>query len=136
MVREEERIKRRQILVRKSLQMFAELCANEGIAIEPSVEALYLLEDSTLADEIRTILAANYSLCFRPSAIKDQLERLGHDLSKYANPQSTIQMVLKRMVESGSVEESTDPQGKAVYNMPHPLKKLRANPRNRAFYGE
>jgi hypothetical protein len=127
LLREQERIEKRLVLVRKSLQTFAELCENEGIEIEPSAEASYLLEESTLAGEIRTLLAANYNVYCRPSWIKDQLERLGHDLSKYANAQSTIQMVLKRMVESRTVIEQTDPEGKAVYAMAHPLHKLRAN---------
>jgi hypothetical protein len=114
---QQERIEKRLVIVRKSLQTFAELCANEGIEIEPSIEAAILLEDSTLADEIRNILAANYTLFFRANAIKDQIERLGHDLSEYKNPQSTIQMILKRMIESGEVEEKRDAEGKAIYAM-------------------
>jgi len=114
---EQEKIDKRLVIVRKSLQTFAELCANEGIEIDPSAEAAYLLEHSTLADDIRAILNAHHGLFYRPSAIKDELQRLGHDLSQYGNSQSTIHMVLKRMVQSGDVEEKKDGEGKLSYAM-------------------
>jgi hypothetical protein len=118
---QQEKIEKRLVLVRKSLQTFAELCENEGIEIEPSEEAASLLEDSTLADEVRTLLSAHLGVFFRVSWLKDELQRLGHDLSRYSNPQSTIQMVLKRMVQAGYVEEKKSVEdGKYAYAMVTP----------------
>jgi hypothetical protein len=118
---QQERVEQRLIVVRKNVQSLAEICANEGIEIEPSEEAVSLLEDSALADEIRILLAAHFGVFFRVSWIRDELQRLGHDLSRYSNPQSTIQMVLKRMVQSGDVEEKKSVEdGKYAYAMVTP----------------
>ena len=52
----------------------------------------------------------------RPSQVRDHLVMLGRDLSKYQNGQATIQMVLKRMADSGDAQEATLPEdGKKVY---------------------
>jgi hypothetical protein len=98
-------IEKRIILVRQSLRTLAALCEGAGVEIEPSAEAAGLLRYSSLADEIRAILKSVSPGYLRPYTIKCDLERLGHDLSKYQNPQATIQMVLKRMLESGEVQE-------------------------------
>ena len=118
---------RRIVLVRQSLQTLAGLCASEGVELEPSTEASYLLENSTLADEIRGILKVAWPECVRPRHVKFALERLGHDLNKYQNPQATIHMVLKRIAESGEVEEIPfHHTGKKTYryNGPHPSASL------------
>jgi chromosome segregation ATPase len=112
---------RRIVLVRQSLQTLASLCESEGVEIQPSTEASYLLERSTLADEIRTILKAASPEYLRPRHVKFALERLGHDLGQYQNPQATIHMVLKRMAESGEVEEIPLPRdGKKTYRISGP----------------
>ena len=112
---------KRLVTLRKHIQSLAELCESEGVEIEPSVEAAFLLETSTLADEIRRVFgAANYDTAFRPGKIKDELEKLGRDLSQYQNPQSTIHMVLKRMAESGEIVEKTNEEGKTIYIKRHP----------------
>jgi hypothetical protein len=106
----------RIVVVRQSLETLAALSDSEGIQIEPSAEAVELLENSTLADEIRAILTPAYPAWLRPGIVKDELTKLGRDLSKYKNPQSTIHMVLRRMAESGEVQETTLPdEGKKVY---------------------
>ena len=48
------------------------------------------------------------------------MERLGHDLSGYSNPQASVQMVLKRMVDSREVEEQANSEGKKEYRMRTP----------------
>lgn len=112
---------RRIVLVRQSLQTLAGLCESEGVEIQPSAEASYLLEQSTLADEIRSILKSAWPECVRPRHVKVALERLGHDLAKYQNPQATIHMVLKRMAESGEIEELPIPgEGKKTYRFKAP----------------
>ncbi len=115
LISEQERIERRLVTVRKSIQTLAALCESKGEEVSPSAEAAYLLEHSTLADEIRIIVKAQYPDWSRPHEIKGELERLGHDLTKYSNPQATIQMVLKRLVESGEVCEMIDREGKKIY---------------------
>jgi hypothetical protein len=119
---QQEKIEKRLVLVRQSLQTLATLCENEGVQIEPSAEAAYFLENSPLAVEIRRIMgASHYDKSFRPSEIKSELERLGHDLSQYQNPQSTIHMVLKRLADSEEIQERKDIEGKLIYRMHHPL---------------
>lgn len=111
----------RILLVRQSLQTLASLCESEGIEVKPSVEASHLLENSSLADEIRSILKAAWPECARPRHVKFALERMGHDLTRYQNPQATIHMVLKRMAESGEVEEIPIPHvGKKTYRFRGP----------------
>jgi hypothetical protein len=118
---------RRIVLVRQSLQTLASLCESEGIQFNPSTQASYLLEHSTLADEIRTILKAAWPEFLRPRHIKCALQHLGHDLNQYQNPQATIHMVLKRMADSEEVQENTVPEdGKKTYrlNGPQPSASL------------
>jgi hypothetical protein len=117
----QQELEKRMVLVRQSLQTLSSLCESEGIQITPSTEASYLLENSTLADEIRTILKAAGPEFMRPRHIKVALEHLGHDLAQYQNPQATIHMVLKRMAESGEVQEETIPRdGKKTYRLNGP----------------
>jgi len=112
----QQEIEKRIALVRQSLQALAALSESEGVQIEPSSDAVYLLEHSTLAEEIRVILKLAYPAYMRPHVVKANLEQLGHDLSQYQNPQATIHMVLKRMAESGEAQENTLPEhGKKVY---------------------
>jgi hypothetical protein len=123
----QQEAERRIVVVRQSLQTLAELCESEGVNIQPSAQAAYLLESSTLADEIRTILKAASPQYMRPRHIKAALERLGHNLAPYQNPQATIHMVLKRMAESGEVEEAMIPRdGKKTYRIsgPNPATSL------------
>jgi len=106
----------RIVVVRKSLETLAALCEDEGIEIETSVEAAYLLENTNLADEIRHILVGAWPGYLKPNRVKANLEQLGWDLRQYKNPQATIHMVMKRMAESGSVQEGISPEdGKKLY---------------------
>jgi hypothetical protein len=114
----QQELQRRMVLVRQSLQTLAGLCESEAVQFEPSAEAAYLLEQSSLADEIRTVLKAASPASLRPNQVKCSLERLGHNLTEYQNPQATIHMVLKRMAESGEVHVTTIPQdGKKTYRL-------------------
>jgi hypothetical protein len=131
----QELIGKQLIEVRQKIQTIAILCESEGVDIERSDEAAILLEQTTLANEIRMILAANHEVWLRPLQIKSELERLGRDLTKYKNPQATIHMVLKRIAESGGINEKADDEGKTVYMMPSPgwMPKLAAEKWQAAF---
>jgi len=118
---QQQKIEKRIVTVRKSLQTLAELCEDEGVDVELSREAAYLLENTNLADEISVILKSVWPGYLRPHQVKRDLERLGHDLNKYRNPQATIHMVLKRMAESEEVQEGTIPEdGKKTYRITGP----------------
>jgi hypothetical protein len=107
---------KRIVVVRKSLENLAALCEDGGIEIETSAEAAYLLENTNLADEIRHILVGAWPGYLKPNRVKLDLEQLGWDLTRYRNPQATIQMVMKRMAESGNVQEGVSPEdGKRLY---------------------
>lgn len=85
-----------------------------------------MLESMSLADEIREVLKSRYPAWFRPLEVKNELERIGVDLGKYNNPQSTVQMVLKRMAESQKdpTQQSSDKNGKIVYRCPGVWKSI------------
>lgn len=143
---QQQEVEKRLVIVRQSIQTLASLCESEGVEVEPSVEAEGLLALSTLAADIRAILAAHCFTWFRPNGVKSQLERLGHDLSAYKNPQATIHMVLKRMAESGEIQERVDSEKKTVYMRPSSLEsyttvgqalaKAKAEATKKAFYGD
>ncbi len=86
--------------MRKTLASIAASCESEGIEIKRSPEAEYLLETSTLTDEVVNVLRNEYPAWLFPTKIKSRLERLGHDLSKYNNPMATIHMILRRLLEA------------------------------------
>jgi hypothetical protein len=115
-IADQEVLEKKKLALRKTIEALAAQCEGDQVAIDPSPDAAYLLAETTLADEIRTILQAHEWL--RPHQIKIELEGLGHDLTKYENPQAAIQMVLKRMVESEEVYEKLDNDGKKVYRRP------------------
>jgi hypothetical protein len=121
----EERFQKRKMELRKTIDALSTLCETESLDIDPSAEAVYLLQNTTLADEIRSILHYNYPLWTPPGTIKLMLEDLGHDLSRYRNPQATIHMVLKRIVEAGEGEESISDDGKQVYRAPSLTQRIR-----------
>lgn len=116
----QERLGKRILLLRDSLRTLASLCGSEEIQIEVSKEAEYLLANASLTQDIQTILKSDYPGCQRPHTVRGKLERLGHDFSKYNNPQAAIHMALKRMAESETdpTEEVTTPDGKKAYRCP------------------
>lgn len=114
---DQQRIEKRLVIVRQSLQTLAALCESKGIEISLSEEADILLKHTALAEEIRNILNSEYPKQLRPGEVKEHLKRLGHDLDKYNNPQAAIQMVLKRLVESGEAEEGQSEDGKKTYSV-------------------
>jgi hypothetical protein len=121
----QERLENKKIELRKTIEILNSVCESEHVDIEPSQEAAYLLENSTIADEVRAILRSQYPAWMRPHQLKAEVEHLGHDLSNYGNPQATIHMVLKRMVQSGDVFEMISPNdGKQVYRCPSTLKDM------------
>jgi hypothetical protein len=127
---QKEAVEHRILIVRKHLQTLGEICENENIDIEISQEAAYLIQNTNLADEIRGILKSVWPGYLQPRVVKENLEALGRDLSKYQNPQATITMVLKRMSESGEVQEGTIPEtGKKTYRVcaPNQWQQLGAN---------
>jgi chromosome segregation ATPase len=115
LVSNQEKLEKRKVELRKTIESLASLCESEEVKIEPSREAAGLLRVSRLADEVRAVLASVHPAWITPHRIKGELGRLGHDLSRYRNPQATIQMVLKRMVQSGDTQERVMEDGKTAY---------------------
>ena len=111
---QQEKLETRIVIVRQSLQTLASLCESQ----DSTPEAEYLLENSALPDEILSILRAVYPSYHRATIIKTQLERLGHDMTKYQNPLATIHMILKRLVDAGKVETGTNKAAEKLYRAP------------------
>jgi hypothetical protein len=135
----QEEIAKRTLVVRKSIETLASLCESEGVQVEPSVEATYLLENSNIADEVRAIFRVLQSKPLRPNEVMNEFAKLGHSLEKYQNPQAVIHMVIKRMVDSGELKESTDSDGKKVYSSTKPSRMaqmFRQAAKNRIRQGE
>jgi hypothetical protein len=124
LIETQEKLERRKIALRKMVEALADHCKGENIVIEPSPEAAFILQDATLAEEIRAVLGSRYPEWLRPHEIKAELQKLGRDLSEYANPQATIQMVLKRMVESEDAQVDKDDDLKQVYRRPYLWQKI------------
>ena len=118
LISKQEEIDKRKVELRKSIEALASLCKTEEIGLEPSAEAAYLLTNSTLAEEVQAILKSQWPLYLRPHQVKAQLEKLGHDLTKYQNPQAAIHMILKRMVETDDAEEHIGDDEKQMYRFP------------------
>jgi hypothetical protein len=107
----------RILQLRQEIRSLAIWCEGRGIQVAPSAEADYLLKNAALADEIRSILKSASPGFVRPYQIKLILHDLGHNMDIYSNPQSMIQMLLKRMAESGEVQIGLAPNGKLVYRI-------------------
>ena len=114
----QDKLGKRIVVLREFLGAIGKLCESEEIEIEPSQEAAYLLENTALIDEIRAILRSRYPGWQRPHQVWKGLHELGRDLSEYANPQAAVHMVLKRLYESGEVQEASDADGKKIYRCP------------------
>jgi hypothetical protein len=115
---QQQKLEKEIVSIRKTLQELHSFCEFAGLQVEPASGA-YLLEKSELRDEIRSILIANYPGWTRPNQVVAELERIGHDLTRFSNPQASIQMVLKRMVEAEEAQETVwPPDGKKIYRVP------------------
>jgi len=111
---EREKLDNRITTLRKRIAALAANCQDEGIEIEPSAEAEYLLENTGLTDDIVNILKVHSPAWLFPWQVKNKLEQLGYDMSNYKNPLATIHMVLKRLSESSRIQ-NLDFDGKAAY---------------------
>lgn len=119
LLRKQQKIEKDIVTARQTLQNLGAVCEAAGVKVESSAEAAYLLQKSALGDEVRSILIANYPAWTRPNQVLAELERIGHDLSKLSNPQASIQMILKRMVQNGEAQEDNWPEDrKKIYRVP------------------
>lgn len=133
---EQERLEKRLVVVRQSIQTLAALCESEGIEVASSDEADHLLKNTRVADEIRSILHAQHPKWMRPRDVRDHLEQLGWDVALFQNPLATIHMILKRLVESNQAEEDTNKEGKKIYRWrPRSLGERIGTGRTKGRYG-
>src|SRR5438270_4158058 len=106
LIRTQEKLAKKKVFLRKELEHLRSYLESEGVESGVISGVTPLIESTTLAQDIRTILRYRYPRALSPNVIKSELISLGRELSKYRNPQSTIQSVLKRMTETGDVVES------------------------------
>lgn len=114
---ERELLDAKIIGIRQTLSGLEASCESLGIDIEPSREAIFIREKSTLTEEIIKVLGATYPGYHRATVIKQKLEQLGHELSKYRNPLATIHMILKRQIEAGNVEINRNATGEKLFRL-------------------
>ena len=120
----ETKLEKRKLELRKTIESLGSLCESEEIDLDLSAEADYLLKNTSVADEIRSILRADWSQAFRPREVVQELENIGRDVALFQNPQSTVHMILKRLVESREADELIDDNGKKTYRWRHPLRSV------------
>lgn len=101
--------------LRKRLAALAANCEDEGIEIDPSPEAEYLLQITGMSEDIVNILKLNCPGWLLPWQIKNKLEQLGYDMSNYKNPLATVHMVLKRLAGSDKIQQDKGVDDKTVY---------------------
>jgi hypothetical protein len=81
-----------------------------------------------LTDACRMVLA-NAATPLTPTAIRDRLDAVGVDLSRYSNPLAAIHTVLKRLVEAGELHaEDADEANRTVYQSFGPRWRRAADP--------
>ncbi|HBB95594.1 MAG TPA: hypothetical protein DC054_09395 [Blastocatellia bacterium] len=66
---------------------------------------LFEIKTTGITDAIRSVLRSAGAVMLRPPVIKDQLIKMGLNLSGYQNPLAVIGSVLKRLEESGEVRK-------------------------------
>lgn len=121
----QERTEEKKIAVRKTIQHLGAVLETEGLQNPPGAEALCLFENQSLPDEIRNLLKVNYPARMTPNSVRNDLRLMGRDMSSYPNPQSAIQMALKRMVESDSdPTEEQEMNGRKAYRCPKTSRQL------------
>jgi hypothetical protein len=103
--------------IRTTITALAASCERAGIEIEHSAEAEHMVVSSSLPEEILSILRAAYPGYHRATVIKEKLEQLGHDLSRYKNPLATIHMILKRQVDALKAETAVNAAGERLYRV-------------------
>jgi hypothetical protein len=89
----------------KTLRLFAPLA---GVEDDVRVFLGSLGETASpvgITDRIRSVLKTTLADQLSPAEVKDALQSNGWDLGKYKNATSTIQTILKRLVDSGEVSE-------------------------------
>lgn len=65
-----------------------------------------------ITDRIRAVLKSTLADQLSPAEVRDALQSRGWDLGRYANAASTIQTILKRLVEMGEAIEIPTNDGK------------------------
>ncbi len=87
-----------------------------------------------LADAIRAILTIS-ELYVTPRMVRDSLKASDYDLDQHTNPLASVHSVLKRLVESGEVEQM-DAKGKTYYRATKigKLERAMRNQENAAAY--
>jgi hypothetical protein len=123
-IAEQQKLEKKKLFLRKALANLAELCESHGSAVDRNSEATNILDRSSLAAETKNVLQSLHPEYVTPHSIKEVIEKLGHNLSKYRNPQAAIHTVLKRMAEAGeAIERFGQIDNKQVYcyRPPHAL---------------
>lgn len=76
---------------------------------------LYEIKTTGITDAVRSVLRSAGAVMLRPPVIKDQLIKMGLNLSGYQNPLAVIGSVLKRLEEAGEVRKVPN-KGGALYS--------------------
>jgi hypothetical protein len=96
-------MKEREMAVRKS-QLKETIKALEALCAKPPD-----LNSFSLADAVRLVVSSGSS--WTATGIRDRLEAIGFDLSKYKNPMASIHTAVNRMIENQEMHWMPDEEG-------------------------
>ena len=107
LLKEQERTEERILSLRKTMNVLSTLLqqgARDKNSPDYFVGRLEQVVQSTLTDDIRSIMNAGRPMT--TSDVRDELNKLGHEMEKQSNPLATINAILNRLSEQGYVRET------------------------------
>lgn len=111
----QEQIENEIFCLRRHLNGIAALCEVAQIDIHPSSVACFLIENVRIIDDVRAVLRNYKQKYITTSDIMLGMKSLGHITARpHRNLQATINMALRRMTNTGQVEQHVN-QGRKAY---------------------
>jgi hypothetical protein len=119
---EQEMAKLRQLII-----------ANANMLPESEREALISQADNSFVtgftNTIRHLFRNRWPNGFTPVQMREELTRLGVDLSTQVNPMASIHTVIRRLIDGGEIEPNGNPSfGGYRWRHVHPLQELSRKP--------
>jgi hypothetical protein len=102
-----ERITRRIAVLRDGIFGLSGIAGENPYTVRPELFPNTIPPDTGITDAVREVLKSR-GLFVSTLDIKEMLEAMGFNITKYKNPLSTIHQVLNRLIDSGEVESHED----------------------------
>lgn len=116
---QQEQVEERILALRKTLNVLATLCQQEGLNTSELDQKFATLEKairSSLTDDIFGIVSAA-RVPLTTADVRQELNKLGGSLAEHSNPLATISSILSRLAENGRLHETVKDGKKAWERM-------------------